>query len=1553
MINHKNGKSMRKTTYLHRLLALMMCLGLMLPMFSGLIAFSALNTGQEEIRSRLLHQIMEEGWDPYSASMSVEEFYVLMDMFEDGTLPISSNNNSNNSGKSIYSALARSVLSVLGLADDEDAAENSVAIPRTMFLLGGLADESGFDDYDNDNGSEGNIYPPGLDKYNAGYKLPPANWNGIGVTTDNNTGALRAAVIVDGINDADPHTAGDVNQALFPKIDGYYVRSVSAAGGSVSILGVIDKGNNDYVYYYMSTDDQSTLVSSTTLQDGAKFIVNYSLNEHAISYKIEMSDGSNVPADITLDSVFGEMRPTKTVDAAYSFDVIAPYGYTAQVFRVAGSNRTEITGTDTINNGYPLGTEPVYKMESKKLVPDTDKGPMNMTRNAIFYNDSVSEDRTIVAVLTKREAPVFNAYRLLPNTDNTGGRGTSSFYKVKAIDRETGEEIEVLYDYEDVFEWANDRPSKYDYVESSITLGGATKGNVKDGNVATADKWGWNANVDVTNNAKMDYDEETNSYSYQWTFQTNSGSGGFTLDTLEINGVAVRIPYLPKQTNGNNETTGAEGGIRTWFTVGTLPDGAAVRVEFLMSFNSSPQQRVYRISVTGAHSNVTLTNMNLIMGTGAPETSVYNLEGIHADTGNTTSQLPAIEYYSVQNDNVPANQWIKGNLGDVLVRQPNYTGDENNHGANIRFKLADGYGEPFYLFESYLGNVINEQASAERMADGVTFDNAQKVQPLPDDADVPLSSQYIYGPDAEGWYYIRLTTQEDKINKFALLTIVAKPVKYVVRYIPGVLSANEDKGLEERSPGNMPMFDHSNSDPSFSESPNGWQYDDNNGFYYDTVTNNKISITTTVPNDPKSWYKFVDWVIVDENGEPVQVPPEMQAVSLYSDDPEGEGGEEGEAAKDYSIHISSNRALNVTDVNEYSIENDGLGGNAVSVRVIRLMPTWRPVINPFKYSVVVDWVDSMGELHQEHFKGYWDEILTDTPDTADLTVFVNKDAEPLQRWLKEHPTYNFWDEVNNAVDDTGYDPNTPNSGKKSAKDKIEDSMNELYPELARRLDSAEAGSLYNTVLKSLLDRDISGGLNNDSPDGTDDFSRLGGYAFSVHQNGGKIVIWMCEKKSGLEIRNDMQGGAFSEGEEFYYTINAVSGGLPLEGIYKAYPEGFVGGEDGKTRMILDEDGNERVLMDTDAWLVKFEDGKIANMVKNAPVPIDPDDPDTEYAAPEFPADPVTYFTFEVSKDARVNKGIILYAPVGDYTVTEAGSKSGGAYKVKLDYYDWTTNKEPEQYPFRLVDIQAPEGEQWVWGKKTEHIPETDNTLSQVSVGIEYKEGSHNRLYVIQFTNQTSSLTVGNEIDGSNDTSIFFSYEVKLKLSDKITPLKKDIEGYYYFNYTTYYLGTDDEIDGKGEIQLSPIDNDPDGFNWIGRVNVANHRQLKIITSVPVQPDSDEPETIKAFAKIFALLDGDSEQTVPANYSVHELEIPEMYSLEKIKTNNSSIVTSKADSIASGMLPAVEDHSVTFNHIYGIRLPDTGYNGIMSYWTFGALLIAAVAVIIIYEARRKA
>ena len=156
--------------------------------------------------------------------------------------------------------------------------------------------------------------------------------------------------------------------------------------------------------------------------------------------------------------------------------------------------------------------------------------------------------------------------------------------------------------------------------------------------------------------------------------------------------------------------------------------------------------------------------------------------------------------------------------------------------------------------------------------------------------------------------------------------------------------------------------------------------------------------------------------------------------------------------------------------------------------------------------------------------------------------------------------------------------------------------------------------------------------------------------------------------------------------------------------------------------------------------------------------------------------------------------------------------------------------------------------------------------------------------------------------------------------------------------------------------LSPIENDPDGFNWKGTVKIANHRQLKIITSVPEQPvieeqpDSGESETIKMLSS--AEDDSgetDSEQTVPANYSVHEdmgndaekyslTEIKTMTSDSSVTTRGSSITTSVDDSNAAGTLGAAESHSMIFRHVP--TLPQTGGRGVGMICISGVLLTTA-------------
>lgn len=197
--------------------------------------------------------------------------------------------------------------------------------------------------------------------------------------------------------------------------------------------------------------------------------------------------------------------------------------------------------------------------------------------------------------------------------------------------------------------------------------------------------------------------------------------------------------------------------------------------------------------------------MNLIMGTGSPEFVTYQLTGVTDGNGAT-----AVEYYS------KLSTWISTPQGNINVNNNtdgiNFSGDNSSYGASIRFKLADGYSNPYYLWESTKAGIISDQASAERDEnDNVILSNLNPVIPL-EEISGTMDSQYICGPDDEGWYYIRVTTQES--YKIALLTIGAKQVRYVVRYISETTEVPNPTGMFTFDHIGEPGFDISSETPS-------------------------------------------------------------------------------------------------------------------------------------------------------------------------------------------------------------------------------------------------------------------------------------------------------------------------------------------------------------------------------------------------------------------------------------------------------------------------------------------------------------------------------------------------------------------------------------------------------------------------------------------------------------------------------------------------------------------------------------------------------------------
>lgn len=1213
-----DGNRPQKTKYCYRWLAMLLCIvmvffacGSAVKVFVEALGTLTENLRREElksetsgeIRARLLRQI-RAGWDPYSEDMSLEEFYVLMEMFGDGTLPLKN-----------VATFAGANANAQGMA----VSGGSEAIPRTMFLFAGLSGVifeknqplAYFNELEDETTrEEAEDFPAGLDLYGAGYMRPPMEWTGV------QTEGMQVVIVSKGVNDGNSAIAGDVIQDRFLSYDGYYVKQVTVEGIDATILGVVERPNHSgYVYYYLSAEGQDSTVSTTTMSIGNKFIIQYVPNEHEIDYKVYLNEETAAGGEINWDalesfaglkditddpvglvgyddtwvnSIFGASRPLRTTDGAYSFDVSTPFEYEVRLYRQKGNDIGQYTGKGanlmdgySINDGYPLGAEPVYESAENKLLPNTAKGPSAMTTRATLYNNLVMEDRVVIAVVTRKAVPKFDAYRLLPSTNNTSGRGCSAYVRIKAKIKGTNEEVEIPYDYEDLYLWANGGNSKYDYYADSRSLGPTSSlGHVKDGNIATADGYRWNNKYDGVSDADMYYNAADGTYSYQWTWQTNNDDA-FVLDTLEINGVAIPIPYLPKQSiHAGTIEASTVNGVKGYTAEAKLPDGAVVKVEQLMAFATRPQ-RVYRFTITGARSNVTLTNMNLFQSaSGAPEVSVYSIEGVYADYTDRVdpAQSPSMQYYD------KFGNWTRSVLADVLVDTTegiNYNGDAESHYASIRFKLADGYGSPYYICESPYTGIVDGQATAVRSADGTVTPNVDRIRKMSDLADgEAMDPQYIY-QGGDGWYYIRLTGHPN--DKFVLLTIGAIQTRYVVHYIPGT--------DEVPHPNDMPQFEHTiGICPSFLTENTTLpmkEYDDNAGSFYDTFKNNIISIPSDAygvlqPTDPEGMYLFVDWVLVDDKEEPIEVDGKQ-------------------------FHFFS-QAIDLTTIDQYTVYNDELGDNTVDVYVIRLKPTWRKIVNPFKYNVVLNWVDAQGNLHKEDFSEYWDAVLTEGPAIGEsIYVYVNKLAGPFWDWIAQHPTYNFWDAVNNATDDE--------NGLLKSEDYI---MAALDTYLLNAGVSAEEFERLFNVLAGL-----SGGEGQ-----AQDFIRLGSNTFAVSKSGNNISLWMYEDKGGLVFHKDVQEEAFTYDEEFYFTVKDVTTGSQglLDGVYKAYPESIP----------------VEKATDADAWNVTFENGNITHIVKNG----------RDYG---------TCFPL------RGGEGIRLYIPEGRYTIVELGSKSGGTYRAEVEY----------------------------------------------------------------------------------------------------------------------------------------------------------------------------------------------------------------------------------------------------------------------------------------------
>ncbi|MCH5189434.1 MAG: hypothetical protein J1F37_02615 [Oscillospiraceae bacterium] len=1011
----------------------------------------------------------------------------------------------------------------------------------------------------------------------------------------------------------------------------------------------------------------------------------------------------------------------------------------------------------THNNGYPLGSYPDYSELGPggfRLLADTAKGPTEHTMNDTFYNHLVKADRTITAVLTKQDTPTFDVSQILQKSSGAKGRGASATENF-ALQSVVSHDAELdCYD------------ADYEYHKNGGTRGGAgdpLSHSADYPNIDNIGGWGWTNDSDLFRLYAQDMKEaDDGTYSYTWFFQTNDSEGGYYLDAFEVNGIPIMVPFYPKYNWDNSyvfqgETERADEK-HPYYTETTLADGSILRLEFLLGWNNSKgvPQRHYRVTVTGARSNVVVTGFNLMTGTGADEFVTYNLVGVYSNQNGESQTAPAIEYYTQK------GVWTRKAQANVIVDSDylgiDYNGgDAYNHGANIRFKITEGYGNPYYSWTNRHGDVINDQASATFDGDG-NITSTNDILSLKDVEDgTLLDSQHIYD-GGDGYYYIRVTNQTNKNTgknyKFALLTVVARTVKYTVRYTPEydngeeiwggfVIDPNtgemnkltkdyDSNNILDLDISSMPMYNH---DPEIcalyemAKDETGTvpdiyssilhQYDDNEGPFYDLIFNTMATIAnntygTITPKDKNKNYTFVNWIVVGEDFTPVQ-----------------------DADGNYIQFLSG--AIDFTKYAHYAVKHTAFGNADTDIHVLRLMPVWKPINNPFTYNVVLNWVDNLGNIHADRFNDYWDEVVTEMTVGGQVYVFLNKDAKPLRDWIANHPTYTFWNDVNNAT--------TKEEIEKALQDYLIDGKNNKnYDEI---LEALLVGTNYEgTVNARAIEAD-----GDEASEWNDVFERLGRDVFIVKKDGGEIGIWMYEDKGGLVFQKEVKEDSFIPDDEFYFTVTNAKVGdgyaTPLNGEYKAYPQ-----------FVYDEDGNPRDRTDDDAWLVEFKNGEIVSIDGNKKV---------------------TYFTL---KDGE---GIELYVSDGKYTVVELGSKSGNSYKTSVTFNS-SDGSDPKE------GWILPDDGQLVGSEKS--VSDSSEDIQQVFATVYFEVGENNVVQTLTFTNSTLSMRINCKVLAPAGNSLLkhnFGYQLQFTLPSGETPLQDDA-GYYY-NVTAYRktVGANDKI----------------------------------------------------------------------------------------------------------------------------------------------------------------
>lgn len=448
----------------------------------------------------------------------------------------------------------------------------------------------------------------------------------------------------------------------------------------------------------------------------------------------------------------------------------------------------------------------------------------------------------------------------------------------------------------------------------------------------------------VKNPTKITEVKDDNTYSFEWNFETNVEPNiwkTYMLQTLEINGEPVAVPYystIVGSPNVSEETTLSTG---THITI-TLTQIKLDDLSRLAGGRSQSYRRVYKMKVDNASENLTITGGSVV-------NVIPSQNSLREDSGLE------VQYYIYQGNG--KSQWIDKKKGDVIpaiaIAQGLASANTLLYGqydnsasflGNVRFKPRDGFTAPTsYLYQNSAG---------KKVTDGL-----------------------VQGPDAEGWYYIKLTNSSG--NRFTSLFLQGVPKNYAVRYLEGTPESGQVS--------NMPAFN--NGDETSIQQ----NIDANGGAYYHfsgrkngpktmiNIASAPKNIASEDQNKPFVADTFLSWAVAENAGG-----------TLKKDD---EGKE---------ISVAADSTISLEDLAKYAVYD-----SAENMYVIYLVPHWQN--NSFRYFVDFEWSTPDGTQMQttrmqSNAKQFAVSSGAQRRDES-LRVVVKSDADFIRAWLESHPGY--------------------------------------------------------------------------------------------------------------------------------------------------------------------------------------------------------------------------------------------------------------------------------------------------------------------------------------------------------------------------------------------------------------------------------------------------------------------------------------------------------------------------------------------------------------------